>query len=448
MAALAGALPVGRVRRPVLASTDTATILTVYVALLLGVPSDLRVPALGGVGGPAALWAMAGGLWWAWCQLTRSGPELVRAANPVKVAAFVLLGTVLVSYAVAMSRPISTLEASQADMGVLRMLSLVSVLLLAADVLPSFERLRVLLERIAWIGAALAALGLAQFLTGRSLVDGFTLPGFASTQEYSAVVDRGGFTRSAGTAMSPLEYAAALGAAFPLALTFALYGARRPALRWVPAALLGTALMLSTSRSALLGLLVGVVVLFPTWSGRIRLRVAALAALALVGMVIAVPGMLGTLRYLFLETSNDPSAQSRSGSYDLVRSFVDHNPLLGRGFGTFLREYRILDNQYLLLLVELGLVGLAAFAAVMVVAGCAAVRARRRAVSMLDRQLGQALVASTASCVVLTAFFDALSFPMAAGCLFLSAGLCGGYWRLLPPADPGPSAGNPSSSST
>jgi O-antigen ligase len=448
MAALTGALAVGQARRSVLASTDTVSILTVYLVLLLGVPSDLRIPALGGVGGPAALWAMAGGLWWAWCQLARSRPAQVVSVNPVKVAAFVLLGAVLASYAVAMSRPISTLEASQADMGVLRTLSFVSVLLLAADALPSFERLRVLLERFAWIGAGLAALGLAQFVTGHSLVDGFGLPGFVSSQEYSAVVDRGGFTRSAGTAMSPLEYAVALGAAFPLALTFALYGSRRPVLRWVPAALVGTALLLSTSRSALLGLVVGVVVLFPTWSARIRLRVAALGALAVVAMVVAVPGMLGTLRYLFLETSNDPSAQSRSGSYDLVGSFVNQNPLLGRGFGTFLPRYRILDNQYLLILVELGVVGLTTFAALLVVAAWTAFRARRRAVSVLDRQLGQALVASTAACGVLTAFFDALSFPMAAGCLFLGAGLCGGYWRLLPGSGRGEPAAASSSPSS
>jgi hypothetical protein len=244
-------------------------------------------------------------------------------------------------------------------------------------------------------------------------------------------VDRGGFTRPAGTAMSPLEYAVVLSAAMPLALSFAFYDiGRRPLVRWAPAALIGTALLLSSSRSALLGLGVGVVVMFPRWSAKIRVRVAMLGIAATGAMFFLVPGMIGTLRYLFINTSQDPSALSRSGSYGIVEHFVNNSPLFGRGFGTFLPQYRILDNEYLLLLVEIGVVGVLAFVSVIFAAASCAAVAIRRYSNELDRQFGQALAASVLAVGVLAAFFDALSFPMAAGCIFLCAGLCGGFWRL------------------
>lgn len=133
--------------------------------------------------------------------------------------------------------------------------------------------------------------------------------------------------------MSPLEYAAVLGALFPLALTFALYSTlRAPVWRWLPAVLIASALLVSGSRSALLGLATGVIILFPTWSRKIRLRMAALGVLAILGMAVVVPGMIGTLRYLFTQTSNDPSAQSRAGSYEIVGEFVRASPFFGRGF--------------------------------------------------------------------------------------------------------------------
>lgn len=411
---------------------DTVTALTIYVVLLFAVPSDLRIPALGGAGSLAGLWSLATGLWWCWIHLQRPTSRPSLAVHPVRIAALVLVGAIIASYVTAMVRPIAVQEVSQADIGLLRILSLVSIVLLAADVLPNLDRFRVLLRRFAWLAAGLGALGLAQFVSGRSLVDGITLPGMVSTQPFSAVVDRGGFTRSAGTAMSPLEYGAALSTAMPIALTLALYERHRNRLvRFLPATIIGAALLLSGSRSALLGLAAGVVVMFPVWSAKIRTVAAAAGVIALGAMVVLVPGMLGTLRYLFTSTDSDASAQSRSGSYDLVAEFVERSPLLGRGFGTFLPQYRILDNQYLLLLVEVGVVGLVAFLGLVLTAAACATIARRSLSLELDRQLGQALAAGVMANALLFAFFDALSFPMAAGCLFLMIGLCGGYWRLV-----------------
>jgi O-antigen ligase len=106
------------------------------------------------------------------------------------------------------------------------------------------------------------------------------------------------------------------------------------------------------------------------------------------------------------------------------------NPMLGRGFGTFLPEYRILDNQYLVTLIDMGILGLVTLCAVSAVGFIAVLAARRHYEEPILNKLGPALAASLAAGAVLTGFFDALSFPQAAGMLFLVAGFSGAYWRM------------------
>jgi O-antigen ligase len=214
----------------------------------------------------------------------------------------------------------------------------------------------------------------------------------------------------------------------PIALTLALQDIHRNVLaRWFPVVSISLAALLSVSRSAIVGVLVGFVVLLPSLSPSVR-RKSALAALGAVGVIgVLVPGMLGTIRGLF--TGQDPSMTSRTNSYDTVLAFVELNPVVGRGFGTFLPVYRILDNQYLLLAIEIGLLGLLAFAVLLIAAIVVPLRASRHYPCSLGK-VGPALAASMASGAVLTAFFDAFSFPQAAGLLFFTAGLSGAYWRM------------------
>ncbi len=410
---------------------DAVTVLTIYLVLLVGVPSDQRLAALGGAGAPSIIWAFGAGLCWCLLHLQRSTPTTT-LAQPVRTAQYLLLGTVVASYAAAMLRPLPPLEGNQANIGLLRVLALAGVLLLACDGIPSWSRFEQLLRRTVWAGALLACLGLLQFLTGAALVDNTVLPGLTSAQDFSAVVARGDFIRSAGTAMSPLEYAAVLAMVLPLALTLALDDRRtQPALRWFPVALIGAALLLSGSRSGFLGLVVVAVVLFPFWSGTVRLCMAALGAAAMAAVFVLVPGMIGTLRYLFTDGTNDSGSRSRTGSYDLAGEFIANSPLFGRGFGTFLPTYRIADNQYVVLLIELGLVGTLIFLGLVGTAVVSGLVGRRRGATPLERQTGPALAASVCAGAVLALFFDEFSFPMAVGLLFLMIGTAGAYWRLV-----------------
>ena len=419
------------VRMARLPHQDAVTVLTAFLALLYVIPSDRTIGGLGGAGSPSALFALAAGLWWCWYQLARREPVVDLATQPVRLALTLFVGAVLASYIVAMLRPLSSSEVSGADLGLIRLFALASILLVATDLIPNMARLRILLHRLVVAGALLAALGLVQFATGQSFVSSISIPGLSVSQDFSAVQDRNGFARAAATAMSPLEYAAVLSMILPIALTFALTDTTRTRWhRWLPALVIIAALAVSGSRSGWLGLALGIVSLLPFWSRQVRIRAAVASAAGLALLYLTVPGMLGTLRGLFLNTGSDPSITSRSSGYEDVNEIFSHSPILGRGFGTYTREYRILDNQYLLTVVELGTLGLLALVSLLVTGIVVAITARRWPPDALTRQLGPALAASVLAGAVLTAVFDAFSFRMAGGTLFLMLGLCGAYWRL------------------
>lgn len=409
---------------------DGTSVLTVYLVLLVTVPSGLTLTALGAAGRLATLFGLLALLLWAGYQVQRSEPT-GRGRQPVRIAHVVLLTVALASYAVATSRGLVANEASTADTGLLRLASWTGILLVANDWITSQARLVALLRRFVLLAGLLAVLGLAQFYTGNAFVDAISIPGFTLEQLGSSVQARAGFARSAGTAVHPLEYATVLAMAFPVAIALALTERHRSGWsRWFPVAAIAFATILSVSRSALLGALVGLLVLAPGLPPRIRRRGYVALAMAIGAVYVLVPGMLGTIRGLFGGISDDPSTVSRTSSYDAAFEFVARHPWLGRGFGTFLPEYRILDNQYLQLVIELGYLGLLALLALVAVAVGSAVTARRGARDDNAGLVATALAASAASGAVLMAFFDSFSFVMAGSTLFFVLGVCGAARRL------------------
>jgi hypothetical protein len=140
-------------------------------------------------------------------------------------------------------------------------------------------------------------------------------------------------------------------------------------------------------------------------------------------VVAAVPGLLSTTVALFSGVGSDPSTQSRTHGLAQVPGFMANSPVFGSGFGIFLPRYYIFDNQWVLLAVELGILGVLAFAGLFVAAMWSAGR-RRFSADPNFQLVGHALAASMFNVAVLFAFFDGLSFPIAGGMLFLLLGLC------------------------
>jgi polysaccharide biosynthesis protein PslJ len=424
---LAGTSPAIRRLTP---PADGTTFLTTYLVLILSIPSRLVVGPLGAAGAPATILGMLGAGWWLWHRTAMPFGRPVDA-QPVRRAALIFWTAVCLSYIAATVRPISDNELSSAESGMLIMVSWMGVLLVAHDGLPSRDRLDTLIRRIALGAGLLAFLGILQFATGRPFTNYIQIPGLHATSTLVSVNERNGFARPAGTAIHPIEFGAVINMLLPLALHVAMHprgiGRFR---RWFPVATIGLSIPLSISRSALVSAGIVLIMLIPTWEKQVR-RTAIAVIVLLCGVVfVGVPGILGTIVGLFSGISGDSSTQSRTGSYSLAFEFVQRSPLIGRGFLTFLPEYRILDNQYLGLLIDCGLLGLLSLLGLFFTGIVVSILCRRRSNDPDTRSLGQSLAAAIASATASFALFDAFSFPMFAGITFLVLGLAGCLYRL------------------
>ena len=424
---------IGEGRYPYLGTrqgVDAATVLTVYVCLLLAIPSPMVVGPLGSAGAPSAIMAIGVFFWWAWFHLQRSRRS-PWGTQPVRLAVLAWLLAMVVVYANAMSLPMPGDEISPADSGLLKLLGLAGILLIANDGIPSLGGLRAVIRRLVIGGGIVAILGLLQYATGQLFVDRLQIPGLTSGTSGWSLAQRSGLARPSGTSTHPIEYGVVLTMVLPLAIVYAL---QSPTRRWIYRILLGAiafAIFLSISRSALVCAGAALLVLAASWTAASRLRAALVLLMVTVAVYLSVPGVLGTLGRLFTGASDDPSINSRTGSYDLALQFVEASPILGRGFGTFLPKYWILDNGYLGLLIEGGIVGLAGLLILIVAAGMAARRSRRLGVDGFDQAVAQALLASVAAAACGLAFFDTFGFPQSAGCFFLILGLAGAMRRLV-----------------
>lgn len=410
---------------------DAVNALTVFLILLIALPSRLTFAPLGGAGAPALVLGLAFFAWWAYYQVQRVDSPAT-GSQPVRTAFLVMLACFLISYVVAMTRAIDGAESSTADIGMISILSWGGILLIANDGIRSRDRFDVLVRRLIFAGGAAAALGVFQFISGQAWVDRISVPGLSVNTSLSGLFERSGFNRPAGTAIHPIEFGAVITMILPLAINYAMTDRTRGfGRRWFPVLAISLAVVLSISRSAIISAIVGVAVVAMAWSPAVR-RQALVIITAFMGVVcLTIPGLLGTLTGLFTGITGDSSAQSRTGSYGIAAQFIERSPVFGRGFSTFLPKYRILDNQYLGLVIEIGLVGLLTVLGLFVVAGMCARRMRTIGVDEHTQQLGQSLAAAVGAGAIGLAFYDGFGFPMATGILFLVLGLAGAGLRLV-----------------
>lgn len=408
---------------------DAVAWLTVYLGLLLFIPSRLILGPLGSAGAPSMLFGLGSLLLWLFSFLG-AARRAATAAQPIRIALGVFLFCVGISYALAMSNPLIPDESSPGDVALLALASWAGTLLLTHDGISDRGRLDTLIWRFAMCGGLIAALGLLQVVTRQLWVDQLSIPGLSSTPGYG-LSTRGGYVRPAGTAIHPIEYGVILAMVLPVTLHVAFQHTHRHVLlRWAPAAAVALILPLTSSRSAYLGALIALVVCLIGWTRERRLRVIGVGVIGLLAMTVLAPNFLNSIIGLFTGAGEDPSITSRTDSFALALEFIERNPLFGRGLGTFLPKYRIFDNQYLLLLVTVGIVGTMAFLALGITAAITTIRLRTRLRDESSRDLAMALTAAICAGFSCLFMFDAFAFPMTMGTLFLALGLAGALRRV------------------
>jgi len=259
--------------------------------------------------------------------------------------------------------------------------SFVLIFFMVASVVRTREAVERLLRLLVLGGAVVAVLAVFEARTQYNPFNDLDryFPFLAQVREADIV--RGSKFRASGPAQHPIALGALLAVLVPFAVYFA-YGLKRH-LWWIPAGVLAMGAVSTVSRTAVLMLVVisvTFVLLRPETKRLWPLLLPALAAIH-----FAVPGTLGTLRASFFpeggliaEQQKEAGGTTRGGNRlaDLGPALdeASETPLFGQGYGTRIINARfgplgeiqrpnafILDNQWLAILLETGVVGLVAW---------------------------------------------------------------------------------------
>ncbi|MFJ3923362.1 O-antigen ligase family protein [Streptomyces sp. NPDC090022] len=422
--------------RPRPGRLDVVAVLSGYLGLALFIPSNLTLPGLGGVGTPANAFALLALFWYLATWLTGRARPAPGTRLP-RVAMWLLAVSVLASYLVNAARGSSQKEVLAADRGLIGLLVWVSLVVLVSAGIQDRARLDVLMRRAVVMGTVVAAIGFYDFFTATNIADRISIPGLQSSVAQITTLDRGSFTRPRSTTAQPLEFGGMLAILLPFAVQQAFDPVRRHLSgwrRWGPVVLMGGALPLTVSRTSIIGALIVVLVMVPRWKPQRRWTAIGVLLCSVACFKVIVPGLIGTITTLFASffANSDSSTQARTVKYSAILPYLDEHLLFGRGFGTFLPElFFFTDNQYMLTLAETGLLGLLALLVLLVTGIHQGGAIRRLARTESDRELGQAFFASALVALVISATFDALSFPMFAGIFFLTIAAGGSHLGFI-----------------
>jgi hypothetical protein len=243
-----------------------------------------------------------------------------------------------------------------------------------------------------------------------------------------------------GPTDQPLELAALLAMVLPFALMGTMQAAttRRKVLYAIAVGLLLAGGVATSRKTSLVAPAAGILLLAVY---RPRTVIRSLLGLALVlGVLVHVtsPGALGSvLEQLEPGHVNDVlTTTDRVARYDAVRPDIMSNLLLGRGYGSYdPHKYRILDNEYLGVLITVGLLGLAGYVAIL----AAMMSLAHRTIRGPDPRrasLALAALASVGVVAVASALFDVFSFPHVPYLLLFVAGMIVALRQPSPAAAP------------
>jgi hypothetical protein len=231
----------------------------------------------------------------------------------------------------------------------------------------------------------------------------------------------------AGPTRHALSLDSLLGMAAPFALAFAAFSPTlRRRLFWgLLAAVIVSGALVTQRRSGVVVPAVAVLAVFAMRPRKLLPLVPWVAAAAVVAVIFS-GGQISAISQL-TSGGDKASTEGRTADYEAVVPDVSSHPALGRGFGThnsILHDtYRIFDNGYLDLVYEVGLLGLLAWLA-MVLLPVFQARYAARSDNPLRGPPALAASAGLLGFGVATALYDVLSFPQAPYVFVFLAAMC------------------------
>ena len=292
-------------------------------------------------------------------QLRRTGLEL-----PVGLIVASVLGSI-----VANAGRVAAREPEVAK-GVTFLLSFLLLFFLIASIVRTAEQVDRLLRVLVGGGAVLAAFAILESRTQYNLFSHLSgaIPVLepADFSVASSVEERG--ARAFASAQHPI----ALGAALMMLVPPAVYLLHRSRRRywWLAIGLLGLGSLATLSRTSVL-MLVAVAGAFLWLRPKEMRRLWPFLIPAVLAVHLVIPGTIGTLKGAFFpeggliaEQSSNPGSRGQGRIADLGPSLQEfsHQPLVGQGYSTRIVDRthpsdQILDDQWLGILLETGLVG-------------------------------------------------------------------------------------------
>jgi len=409
---------------------DAVAVLTVLLGLVLFIPSPLIVRPLGAVGTPTNLCGLGLLIWWGLAKVG-SGHGIARGRQPLLIALFLVLVSLLASLIGFAQRYTIGAEKTGAVRGLLAFAALAGVALFAADGITDVGRVRVLLRRIVGGVSIVAVVGIVEFLSGFNPAQALAVPGLGRNID---LPDQGRllFLRVQSTALHPIELGAVLGLTLPLAVELALCAeGRRRILAWVQVALIGAVLPMTLSRTGVIAATIGLLVVAWHWNARRKLLALGAVAGFVAGLRLLLPAMIDGLATTLVTVGEDESTTGRIGDYEVAAQLFLEHPWVGRGLSTLHPATgRIFDNQYLYAATETGAVGLATILVLFLTVLAMTRFVRHRTADPDIRAVAQALTGTTAALAVVYATADMASFAIAMTLFFLLAGVTGALWRL------------------
>lgn len=420
-----------------LGKIDSAALLTIMLCLLYLMPGRLIVPNLTYAGRPALLVCLL--LFCMWV-LARLNPWLTMVGpQPLRWAVLAYFLALLGSYLAGLLRGLPSLEANAQNFGVLQVCELIGVILVTADGLPNWDRLRGVLRVLVWCAAFCALVGIYESVAKVDIAHYYNIPGLELKGGFVGFENRGVGFRVAGTATHYIEFSAVMAMAVPFAIHIARFGKkvwhRRAAV--FCALVCAAAVPVSISRTGVLALLAGLLVMMAIWNWRLRYNVLGAGVMVIAALMVLRPGLLGTISAMFTGADEDPSISGRTQDYALVSHWFAQRPWFGRGPWTLVPElYQglVLDNQWLYTLVTGGLIGVFVLAGLHITCISLAGISLRRSKDVETRHLCTALIAAQVICILVEGTVDAFYYTTYSVTMALLMGMCGAVWRFTHPA--------------